>query len=139
MRALGTVGSVRIAASPARVSFLAGVVPNRDGAHISAVVKRQDLRWRFTMITRIVATAIVLILAFGAFWWDAMGVGRILNPFGILFLFIAAIVWFKWDLVRDAFGTANNESGPPINRTWSRGVRLLQRFVIGKSSLRRRS
>ena len=89
------------------------------------------------MITRIVATTIVLILAFGAFWWDAMGVGRILNPFGILFLLIAAIIWFKWELVRDAFSTAKNESSMPIVRLASKvikGMNISQQPRSGRSA-----
>ena len=70
------------------------------------------------MIRRIVATAVVLFLAFGAFWGNAMGAGHIANPFGILFLLLAAIVWFKWDLIHDAFSSAKNESDMPITRGW---------------------
>jgi len=86
----------------------------QDGAYISRVVKRTVLRRRFTVITRIVATAIVSILALGEFWWDTMGVGGILNPLGFLFLLVAAIIWFEWDLIRDAFATAKNESNIPM-------------------------
>jgi hypothetical protein len=116
---------------------LAIIVLNRDGAYISGAVKQTALRRRFAVITRIVATTIVLILAFGAFWSDAMGAGRILNPFGILFLVLAGIVWFKWDLVRDAFGTAKNESAVPIIRLGSnliKGISISQQPRSGRSA-----
>ena len=81
------------------------------------------------MIGRIVATAIVLILAFAAFWLGLTDAALMLDPVGIvLMLFVgivlfllAGIVWFNWDLVRDAFRQSRTpnlgvRSGPPIIR-----------------------
>ena len=62
------------------------------------------------MIARLITTAILLLLAFGAFWGNALGAGYLLNPFGILFLFLAAVTWFKWEAVREAFRRAKDES-----------------------------
>src|SRR5215469_17163848 len=65
---------------------------------------------RLTMIARLIATAILSLLAFYAFWGDALGTGYLINPFGIIFLLLAAVTWFKWDAVREAFGQAKDES-----------------------------
>jgi hypothetical protein len=55
------------------------------------------------MIGRLVATAILLVLAFDAFWrGNALGAG-VINPFGILFLVIAGVTWFKWIAIKEAF------------------------------------
>ena len=62
------------------------------------------------MIARLITTAILLLLAFGAFWGNALGAGYLLNPFGILFLFLAAVTWFKWEAIREAFRPAKDES-----------------------------
>ena len=35
------------------------------------------------MITRVLTTFVVVALGIYAFWGDAMGQGRVLNPFGI--------------------------------------------------------
>lgn len=79
----------------------------QNGVYIASIVKWAVVCRRFIVIGKTVATAITLVLAFGAFWWDAMGAGHILDPFGILSLLLAAITWIKWDLVRDAFTRAN--------------------------------
>ena len=63
--------------------------------------KRTVFRRRFTVITRIVATVIVLILAFGAFWLNPGDAASIFA--GIILLLFAGVIWFKWDLLRDAF------------------------------------
>lgn len=129
------------------------IVPNQDGTYISGVVERTVLRGRFTVITRVVATAFVLILAFGAFWLGALDAAHMLDPNGALFmlfvgivwLLLAGIVWFKWDLVRDAFrngrvafGATKNEhdSGPPIDRFGSNEIRGI---FIAKQPRSRRS
>ena len=67
------------------------------------------------MIGRVIATAILLLLAFYACWGNVLGLGRI-NPFGILFLFFAAVAWLKWEVIREAFSTAKGESQLPIIR-----------------------
>jgi hypothetical protein len=75
------------------------------------------------MIVRCICTAVLLLLAFYAFWGNALDVGRMFNPFGILFLFLAYITWFKWRIVRDAFGSVKDESNIPILRM---GYKVLQ-------------
>ena len=92
------------------------------------------------MVTRIVATVIVVILAFGAFWLNPGDAASIVA--GIILLLFAGVIWFKWQLVRDAipagrspFGVPaqrkvrsdarNTYSGPPINRFGSNAIRGL--------------
>jgi hypothetical protein len=69
------------------------------------------------MITRIVVTSAILLLGIYAFWGDALGGGPILNlPFGIIFVLLAAFIWFKWGSIRENFKSAKNESEIPIIR-----------------------
>jgi hypothetical protein len=79
------------------------------------------------MIGRLIATAILLLLAFYAFWENVLDAGRI-NFFGILFLFFAAVAWVKWEAIRDAFSAAKNESELPI-------IRLASKIVGGMHTL----
>ena len=62
------------------------------------------------MIGKRIATTILLLLALNAFWGNALGAGYLINPFGILFLFLAAVTWFKWEAVRGAFRPSKDES-----------------------------
>ena len=71
------------------------------------------------MVSRIVVTAIVVLLAIGAFWGDALGAGHVLNPFGILILALSGLVWFGWTPFREAFLAAKDESDIPIIRPGS--------------------
>jgi hypothetical protein len=68
---------------------------------------------------------ILLLLAFYAFWGNALGAGRYFNPFGILFLFLAYLVWSKWKIVCEAFGSVKDESNIPILRM---GYKAMQGF-----------
>src|SRR6516225_2575093 len=65
---------------------------------------------RLTMIGKLTATTILSLLAFYAFWGDALGNGYLINPFGIIFLLLAAVTWFKWEAVREAFRPAKDGS-----------------------------
>ena len=71
------------------------------------------------MITRVLATFVVVALGIYAFWGDAMGQGHVLNPFGILFLLLAALVWFGWGPICEGFKSVKNESDIPISRLGS--------------------
>jgi len=71
------------------------------------------------VIIRVIATVVMIALGIYAFWGDAMGQGRALNPFGILFLFLAGLVWFGWEIIRDGFKSAKDESEMPILRLGS--------------------
>src|SRR5262249_22572071 len=55
------------------------------------------------LITRVLATFVVVALGIYAFWDDAMGQGHVLNPFGILFLLLAALIWFGWGPICEGF------------------------------------
>jgi len=70
------------------------------------------------MIIRVIATVVVVALGIYAFWGDAMGAGHILNPFGILFLLLAGLIWFAWEPIREGFKSAK-ESEMPILRMGS--------------------
>jgi hypothetical protein len=74
------------------------------------------------MAGRIISTTIMFLLAVYAFWGDALGVGRLFNPFGVLFLILTALVWFKWDLIRDSFRAVKDESNIPIIRLGSTSI-----------------
>jgi hypothetical protein len=62
------------------------------------------------MIGKLIATTILLLLAFYAFWGDALGTGYLINPFGIIFVLLAVVTWFKWEAVREAFRPTKEES-----------------------------
>jgi hypothetical protein len=81
------------------------------------------------MIARVVATAIVFLLAVVAFWDDALGAGHVFNPFGILLLFLAGLTWLAWGTIRDAFVSAKQESNLPI-------VRLGSAIIKGMENLK---
>jgi hypothetical protein len=66
------------------------------------------------MFVRIFVTTALALLGIYAFWDDALGGGHILNPFGIMFLLFAALVWFSWQMIREAFKSAKNESNIPM-------------------------
>ena len=82
------------------------------------------------MITRSLATIVALLLAVYAFWSNALGAGHLFNPLGIVFIFLAALIWFKWEVIRDAFRSVKDESDLPI-------IRLSSKVIGGMGSLRR--
>jgi hypothetical protein len=67
-------------------------------------------------MVRVFVTGFALVLAFSAFWGNALDAGYLLNPFGILFLLLAILFWFKWSAVCEAFASARDESDIPIIR-----------------------
>jgi hypothetical protein len=82
------------------------------------------------MIGKLIATTILLLLALVAFWGDALGTGYLVNPYGVLFLFLAGVTWFKWEAVREAFRSAKDESDVPV-------IRLSSKVIGGMGSLLR--
>jgi hypothetical protein len=68
------------------------------------------------MIGRLLTTIVVLLLAFGAFWDDSFGEGYLI---GVLFLFLAVVIWFKWASMGRIFYAAE---GDPIIGTASKVV-----------------
>ena len=82
------------------------------------------------MIIRVITTVVAVALGIYAFWGDAMGQGHVLNPFGILFLLVAGLIWFGWEPIREGFQSAKDESELPILRLGStiiKGMRGLPR------------
>ena len=79
------------------------------------------------MIARISTTLIMFGLAIDAFWSNALGAGHFFNPFGILFLFVAALVWFAWKPISDAFKSVKDESDIPI-------IRMGSKIIAGMAS-----
>jgi hypothetical protein len=78
------------------------------------------------MVNRMLVTAVVPLLALGAFWGNALDAGRFFNPFGILLLFLAVVVWLMSVPLRDGFIAAKNESNIPIIRMGSAIIRVLR-------------
>ena len=83
------------------------------------------------MVIRLFATIVLTGLGIYAFWGDALGGGHVLNPFGILFLLLAALTWFGWEPIREGFKSAKNESDIPIaarlGSTIVRGMKVSKR------------
>jgi hypothetical protein len=65
------------------------------------------------MIIRVSITTVALLLAGYAFWDGALSGGHVLNPFGILFLFLSGAVWFGWKPLREIFRSTRDESVIP--------------------------
>jgi len=86
------------------------------------------------MIIRAIATVVALALGIYAFWGDAMGAGHVLNPFGILFLLLAGLIWFAWGPIREGFKSAKEESEMP-----TLGAAHLVRLLARHRPRRRRS
>jgi hypothetical protein len=62
------------------------------------------------MIIRVLITATALLLAGYAFWDGVLDGGHVLNPFGILFLFLSGAVWLGWKPLREAFKSGGWEN-----------------------------
>ena len=79
------------------------------------------------MIGRLSATFVMLLLAFVAFWSDALNAGYFATITGFLFLFLAVMIWFKWGTIGRIFNAA--EGNDPIIETASK--------VVGRIGFRR--
>ena len=79
------------------------------------------------MIGRLSATLVMLLLAFLAFWNDALNTGYFATVTGFLFLFLAVVIWFKWGTIGRIFNAA--EGNDPIIETASK--------VVGRIGFRR--
>jgi len=71
------------------------------------------------MIARMFTTTIATLLGVYGFWANILGAGHFLNPFGIMFLLLAGLIWFAWEPIREGFRSAKNESDIPISRLGS--------------------
>jgi len=65
------------------------------------------------MIIRVLITAMALLLAGYAFWDGALSGGHVLNPFGIMFLFLSGAAWLGWERIREIFRSTRDESVIP--------------------------
>jgi len=72
------------------------------------------------MIGRLLATLVMLVLAFVAFSDDALNAGYFTTVTGFLFLFLAVAIWFKWGTIGRIFNAA--EGTDPIIETASKVV-----------------
>jgi hypothetical protein len=62
------------------------------------------------MVIRVSITAIALFLAGYAFWDGVLSGGHLLNPFGIMFLFLSGAVWLGWERIREIFESTRDDS-----------------------------
>jgi hypothetical protein len=58
------------------------------------------------MIRRIFVTAVLLLFAVGGFCGAGPGAAGSLNPFGLLFLGLAVLVCYKWEIIAGRFSPA---------------------------------
>ena len=72
------------------------------------------------MISRLLATLVMLLLAFVAFSDNALNAGYFTTITGFLFLFLAVVIWFKWGTIGRIFYAA--EGNDPIIETASKVV-----------------
>ena len=70
------------------------------------------------MVARILVTGIMLVLAAGGFFGATQIPADPLDPFGILFLTIAGVIWFAWHEIRAGFayspGSSRDSAELPI-------------------------
>ena len=79
------------------------------------------------MISRLLATLVMLLLAFLAFSDNALNAGYFATVTGVLFLFLAVVIWFKWGTIGRIFNAV--EGNDPIIETASK--------VVGRIGFRR--
>ena len=63
------------------------------------------------MISRIVCTGLILLFAGGNFFSDVLLPPGPMNPFGIVFLALSGVIWFGWDMIRDAYAYQEERRG----------------------------
>jgi hypothetical protein len=74
------------------------------------------------MIARILCTAAALALAGFGFFGNPV-LANPFSPFGIVFLLVSGVVWFGWDMIRDAYAY-REEICPNNGRAFLQTVRL---------------
>jgi hypothetical protein len=80
------------------------------------------------MTGRLVATTIILLLAFGSVVSDPLGLGY---PTAVLLLICAALAWFYWDTISEGFRSAKDESNVPILRMGAKVIGGMGSFLHG--------
>jgi len=63
------------------------------------------------MIARVLVTLVLTLLGIYAFCDDAVSGGHFLNPFGIMFLPFAGLIWFRWSLIREGLRLSKDQTG----------------------------
>lgn len=91
------------------------------------------------MILRVLVTAAAALLGLYAFWGNILDAGHFLNPFGFMFLLLAAVIWVGWEPLREGFTSAKNESELPISRLGAKIVRGMVSLRRGEHPRRSRS
>jgi len=81
------------------------------------------------MVSRVLGTSLLAAWGLYAFWTDAVGGGHFLNPFGILFLLLAAGFWFGWGPMRDGFRSASKDQTDTVSSVVFGGLEQLGRRV----------
>jgi hypothetical protein len=89
------------------------------------------------MIARIFATAVAALFGVYGFWSGAVGGGHILNPFGIMFLLLAALLWFAWGPIREAVKSVKEQSDPPIRHVASTIIKGMESMKHDRRERRR--
>ena len=74
------------------------------------------------MIARILCTGGALLLAAFGFFANPVSANPV-SPFGIVFLLLSGVVWFAWDMIRDAYAY-RDEVCPNNGRAFLQTVRL---------------
>jgi hypothetical protein len=54
---------------------------------------------------RILFTIAAVLMAVGAFCGGGPTAGGLADPFGILFLFVAIMIWFAWGAIQEGFSS----------------------------------
>ena len=83
------------------------------------------------MIARILCTAAALSLAGFGFFANPV-LANPLSPFGMLFLLVSGVVWFGWDMIRDAYAYREEicpNNGSAFLQTVRLGPVLVNRLV----------
>jgi hypothetical protein len=74
------------------------------------------------MVARIFCTGTALLLAAFGFFGNPV-LADPLSPFGIMFLLVSGVVWYGWDMIRDAYAY-REEIAPNSGRAYLMTVRL---------------
>ncbi len=63
------------------------------------------------MVTKISVAVAALLLAMIAFAGGGPTAGGLLDPFGILFLLVAILIWFGWAAIEEGFSQLRDNGG----------------------------
>jgi hypothetical protein len=86
------------------------------------------------MITRMLVTAMLLLMAAANFFGGVLLPPGPINPFGALFLALSGVFWFGWEMIRDSHADQEERrrAGQKIPNP------LFVRFAPGLDALSRR-